>query len=377
MNVRKLTQSAVLVGALVASSAVSLKAEEKFIPMPSKLEKMKLYGDARFRYQAEEVNGADTRSRFRYRVRMGTDADFKDSGFSMGLRLETSEANDSTNNTFGGFFDKVGDGLFVGLAYLGWEGDDVEILLGKHKNPFVIDSAFWDSDINPEGISETFTAGDVTYTFGQYIISDEREDRSGHQSDAFLLAAQASFKVGEVQISPMILMTSGDFSSSRQEQGGFDGENAETYFDDFMVVQVPVSAKVAGGKVYGTVGINLDANPGTATYGGTAWTGGDEDLFFNVGYTYGSAKKPGTWEAGIEYRYIEGAAYTPNLSDSDFAKNSTNAKGFILKYTYAVTDFFTLGATYMDSDRIDDAFGGSAVANSEAQLLQLDAAIKF
>lgn len=345
--------------------------------MPSKLEKLKLYSDARFRYQAEEVNGADTRSRFRYRLRAGADADFKDSGFSMGARLETSDANDSTNNTFGGFFSKVGDELFVGLAYLGWEGDDVEISLGKHKHPFVIDSAFWDSDINPEGISETFKVGDVSYNFGQYIISDEREDRSGSDSDAFMFVGQASFELGGATISPMFIMTTGDRSSVPEVSGAFSGENSETYLDDFFVVQVPVTMKVGDGKIYGTVGINLDANPGTSTYGGTAWTGGDEDLFFNLGYKYGSAKKPGTWEASVEYRYIEGAAYSPNLSDSDFAKNSTNHAGFIIKYAYAVTDFFTIGGAYMDSDRIDDAFGGSAVANRDVKLLQIDAAIKF
>ncbi len=379
MNIRKLSYSVLLTGALFGSYASTAHAEE-YIPMPSKLDSLKLYSDARFRFQAEDTDNKDTRSRFRYRLRAGVDAGFKDTGFSMGVRVETSEANDSTNSTLGGFFDKVGDGLFVGLAYMDWKGDNAKVSLGKQKNPFIMDHAFWDGDINPEGLSEFFTAGDVTYTFGQYIISDEREDKSGSDSDAFLLGAQAAFKLGDLSISPMLLTTTGDKAGHPEVSGAFDGENSNTYFDDFFVFQVPMTYKVEGGKIFGTVGMNLQADttkPNSVYYGGDEWNGGDEDLFFNVGYKYGSAKKPGTWEASVEYRYIEGAAYTPNLSDSDFAKNSTNHAGFVLKYKYAVTDFFSLGATYMDSSTIDDAYKAAVVAKDKVKLLQIDAAIKF
>ncbi|MDQ8198123.1 putative porin [Pelagicoccus enzymogenes] len=379
MNLRKLSYSVLLTG-VIAGSLVSTAQAQEFIPMPSKLDSLKLYGDARFRFQAEEINSGDTRSRFRYRVRAGADASFKDTGFKMGIRLETAEASDSTNATLGGFFDKAGDELFVGKAYLSYEGDDFEILLGKHSHPFTIDSAFWDSDIAPEGISESFSVGDMSYNFGQYIISDERENRSGSESDAFMFVAQAVWANDNITVAPTFLTTSGDRASARQEQGGFNNENGVDFFDDFMVVQVPFTVKVEGGKIYGTIGMNLEAdtmNPATPYYGGSAWDGGDEDLFFNFGYKYGSAKKPGTWEASLEYRHIEGAAYTPNLSDSDFAKNSNNHAGFVLKYKYAVTEFFSIGGAYMDSSAIEDAFNADVVSSSDVKLLQVDAAIKF
>lgn len=370
----------VVEAAVAASTAHVSSPVTDAIPMPSKLDKLKFYSDARFRFQGEDTDSKDTRTRFRYRLRAGVDAAFKDTGYSMGVRLETASANDSTNATLGGFFDKAGDELFVGLAYLGWEGDDVEINLGKHKNPFVMDKAFWDGDINPEGISESFTAGDVTYTFGQYIVSDEREDKSGSESDAFLLGAQAVFQVGDLAISPMLLTTTSDDAGVPEVSGNFKGENSNTFFDDFFVLQVPMTYKVEGGKIFGTIGINLEAdtmNANTVYYGGDDWNGGDEDLFFNLGYKHGSAKKPGQSEWSVEYRHIEGASYTPNLSDSDFAKNSLNHSGFVLKYKYAVTDFFTIGGAYMDSSAIEGAYQADVVAKDEVQLLQVDAAVKF
>ena len=172
---------------LLGCPVSSLHAEE-FIPMPSKLDSFKFYSDARFRFQAEDSDSSEPRSRLGCRLHAGADGGFKDTGFSMGVRLETASTNDSTSNTLGGFFSKVGDEIFAGKAFLQWEGDNVETYLGKHSPPFVIDSAFWDSGINPEGNSESFSSGDLSWSFGQYIIGDELEDRVGSVSDAFMFA---------------------------------------------------------------------------------------------------------------------------------------------------------------------------------------------
>lgn len=132
-----------------ATKEVKATAAAAAVPMPKALDGLKLYGDARFRYQGEDVDDKDFRSRWRYRARLGADYSFADSPFSMGMRLETAAANDSTNVNFGGFFDKVGDGVNLGLVYLDYKTDTTHVSLGKHKNPFFIDGAWWDSDINP------------------------------------------------------------------------------------------------------------------------------------------------------------------------------------------------------------------------------------
>ena len=369
----------------VVESAVRAAASSSAVPMPKSLENLKLYGDARFRLQSEEVDSADTRTRFRYRARVGANYYFKESPFSMGLRMESSSANDSTNQTYGGFFDKTGDEVYFGLAYLKYAGEDMTISAGKHKHPFKISSQFWDSDINPEGISESFEAGNFTFNFGQYIIDDEREDRAGAGDDDFLFGAQMEWSNGDgLTIAPIFLTTT-DGVSTVSEGATFKGENSNTYFRNFSVLAVPVEYSFSTGdgikqKMFGTLGINFDADKAIADPGSpyfNAIDAGDQDMFFNLGYQYGSAKKAGTWQAGLEYRYLEGASYTPNLTDSDFAKGSLNHGGFVLSYKYAVTDFFTAALTYIDSDTIDDDYTADVVAKDDVQLLQIDAAVKF
>ncbi len=381
-------EQAAVVSAVTTEVTTEFKNTGTFapsVPMPKALGGLKLYGDARFRFQGEDIDDADTRQRWRYRARLGANYDFKESPFSMGMRLETAKANDSTNANFGGFFDKTGDELYLGLVYLSYEGEDFDVHLGKHKHPFKISSAFWDSDINPEGLSEIFNLGDFQINLGQYVIDEEREDRAGAGDDDFLFVAQAEWSNGEGLTIAPIFMTTTDGVSTRSESATFSGENAIKYFRNFSVLAVPAEYKFKdeggiGHKIFGTVGINLDAgdaviDPSSPFFNST--DEGDQDLFFNLGYQYGSAKKAGTWQAGVEYRHLEGASYTPNLSDSDFAKNSLNAAGFILSYKYAVTDFFTLGGTYMDSSAIDDEFTADVVAKDDVKLLQLDAAVKF
>ncbi|MBC2604973.1 putative porin [Pelagicoccus albus] len=375
-------ESAVAAASTSAPVAPSAPAANA-VPMPKALDGLKLYGDARFRFQAEDVDDASTRQRWRYRARFGADYAFKESPYSMGLRLETSSANDSTNANFGGFFDKTGDEVRLGLVYMKYAGDDVTVQLGKHKHPFKISSAFWDSDINPEGVSESFSAGGITYNLGQYVISEEREDKGGE--DDFMFAAQAVWSNDSgLTVAPIFLTTtSGQVVAS--ESASFGGENAISYFSNFDVLMVPVEYKFKGEngigqKVFGTLGKNFSGGDAVDHFGFPYYNEidtGDQDMFFNIGYQYGSAKKTGTWQAGIEYRYLEGASYTPNLSDSDFAKNSLNHKGFVLSYKYAVTDFFTAGLTYMDSDLIDEEYTAPVVAKDDVKLLQVDAAVKF
>lgn len=352
------------------------------IPMPKSLGGLKLYGDARFRFQGEDVDGADSRTRWRYRARFGADYDFANSPFSMEVRLESALANDSTNVTFGGFWDKGDDALRVGLLNLKYETDNLSFVLGKQKSPFTLDNSFWDSDLAPEGLSESFRSGNWDFRFGQYLVDDEREDRGG--GDDFLFAGQAEWANDSgFAVSPMFMATTNGVSQ-HSELGAFIGENSIRDFRDFFVVALPVEygfdLNGVPQKVFGTLGSNLKADDAVSRVDSPFYNAadtGDQDLFFNLGYTYGSAKKAGTWQAGINYVYIEGASISPNLSDSDFAKNSTNHKGFVLKYKYAITDFLQAGVTYMDSNLIDDDYTADVVAKEDVKLLQVDAAVKF
>jgi hypothetical protein len=91
-------------------------------------------------YFPPTYNTSQNRQRYRFRARLGADADLFD-GFSAGLRIATGENNSpvSTNQTFGvggGDFSKYALWLDRGfLKYQAW-GDDLAVSVGRFDNPF-------------------------------------------------------------------------------------------------------------------------------------------------------------------------------------------------------------------------------------------------
>jgi len=379
------------------------------IELGSTVKQLTVKTDIRARYQWEESGkpGGDTksRSRWRYRVKVGTDYTFA-SGWSAGLQLETAEASDSTNANFGGYFNKDGDGVFLGQVYVDYTNrtdwaDLVNFTIGKKKHPFLISSEFWDSDINPEGFTEQVgweLGGENWFTLraGQYIIDEEREDKSSAAEDDWLFMGQAEYTLhtgmkSDLKIAPMFLVESGGTTSVATAEGGNipDNENGISYFKDMFVVALPVEYAFLHNekshRIWGMAGWNLQGDDAVNTEGSpyrpTNATAGQEfdsnNFFFNLGYTYGKAKYTAEWELGLEYRYVEAASITPNLSDSDFGKNSLNQAGFVISGAYMLTDSIKLGITYMNSSAIDEDWSSVAANKGDVNLFQLDLNAKF
>ncbi|HEV8543062.1 MAG TPA: putative porin, partial [Verrucomicrobiae bacterium] len=79
--------------------------------------------------------------------------------------------------TYSGPFGKSTAGINIGQVYLGWRGLDwLDITAGKMANPLFTTPMVWDSDLNPEGLSEKlkYTVGeaDLFATLGQYLYQD-------------------------------------------------------------------------------------------------------------------------------------------------------------------------------------------------------------
>ena len=371
---------------------------------------VKIYGDARMRYQwenkqdqtASNPNQNADRNRYRYRIRLGADYQFAEN-WNAGVRLETSTANDSTNNNFGGYFDKTGDEIYVGLVYLqyatsnpalfGFEfADSFKLTMGKQKTPFLLSNAFWDSDINPEGFSEeigwtnVFTDGfDVTLRGGQYVVSEENNSTLNTQ-DGFLFVAQAEARYSwasktYAKVAPMFISESAGTFLGQENGGTVAGENGIAQLGHVQVIAVPVevafNAWSLKHKFFGTYGINLEGDQLARRDYGIPSDENDLSTFFNVGYQMGKGKGKGAWQIGAEYRYIEAGAYTTNLSDSDFAKNENNQQGVVLSAGYSFTDNISGGVTWFHSSDIDKGIDvGTSDANT-ADILQVDLSWRF
>ena len=379
------------------------------IQLGSNVKQLTVKTDVRARYQWEESGkpGADTksRSRWRYRIKIGADYKFAN-GWSTGLQLETAEASDSTNTNFGGYFDKNGDGLFLGQIYIDYTNntdwaDLVNFTIGKKKSNFLMTNAIWDSDINPEGFAEQIgweLGGEnwLTLRAGQFIIDEEREDKSSAAEDDWLFMGQAEYKIhtgikSDIKIAPLFMVESGGTTSEATAEGGNvpDNENGISYFDDMFVVALPVEYAflhnekahkvwaMVGWNLNGDDAVNTDGSPYRPSNAATGETFDSNNFFYNIGYTYGKAKYVKDWEISLEYRHIEAAAITPNLSDSDFGKNSLNQEGFVVSGAYMLSDVIKLGATFMSSSAIEENWSSSAANKGDVNLFQLDLSAKF
>jgi len=383
---------------------------------------LKLYGDARLRYQYENAQDQtntgggrnEDRSRYRYRLRVGADYIFAEN-WKAGVRFETADASDSTNTDLGGFFDKTGDEIYVGLVYLqyetttptlfGWEfADYYDARFGKHIHPYLISGAFWDGDINPEGLTQqvgwkgVFTENlGVTLRGGAYVIDEENNNGGGGKADEnneddFLFMGQAEFAYDfgsktVLKVAPMLLATTGGVSQNAEGAGAPSNENGQPYFHNFFALMLPAELKFKTGdfghKIYGTYGINFEGaqriNDNAAAlnaYDVAADQSGQNQLF-NVGYELSKGKGKGAWKIGGEYRYIEAGSWDANLSDSDFGKNELNQQGVVATASYGFTDNISGGLTYMKSWDIDEGFDSGASDNHTVDLVQVDLMWKF
>ena len=380
------------------------------IEIGSTVKQLKTKVDIRTRYQYEDVSKAGSddqkhRSRWRYRIKIGADYLFA-RGWSAGLQLETAEASDSTNADFGGYFDKNNDGLFLGQIYIDYTNstdwaDLANFTIGKKKHPFLISSAFWDSDINPEGFTEQLgwrLEGEdwITFRAGEYLIDEEREDKSSSAEDDWLFMGQMEYTKhlgmkSNLRIAPMFLVETGGTTSTATAEGGNTptNENGIPYFKDFFAVALPVEYTflvdekphkiwaMYGINLYGDDAVNTEGSPYRPIDANVGQTFDSKNSFFNIGYTYGKAKNIKDWDISIEYRYIEAAAFTPNLSDSDFGKNALNQSGFVISGGYMISDGIKLGATIMHSSQIDDNWESTVAGKGDVDILQIDLNAKF
>jgi len=393
---------------------------------------LKLYGDARFRYQstsrynyigtgANGTQGAD-RDRMRYRVRIGADYSLTDN-FKAGVRLETSADHDSTNQTFNSGYDK--DPIFIGLAYMQWMPNfsfipqdlDITITGGKQKPTFFLDWANWDTDINPTGVSENFAYTGVSgFEFGantgQYIYTNKSNvvPPATAENDSWQLINQVYLKAKlssntSLQIAPLLL---NDVNTNGATDPLTGTGNATTRYANYDILYIPLEVKwkmwEQPWKAYYTYGHNFSANqiadynqgqpgavnpglvagvngPTAAQLAAQAGKGRDESDSHVFGVQVGDTKLKGQWMMEGDYIYREAYSASPNLVDSDWAQQAMNARGFTVRAAYAFTDSVVGQVNYMYSEPIHS---GGITPNTalktntaDAQVIQVDLSVKF
>ena len=368
------------------------------LDLSSSISRFKLSGDMRLREQIESqtptsaTKVANERNRTRLRFRLNGDVELQ-KGWNAGFALETASASDSGNQTFENGADDYG--ISLARAYVGYTSGDFAFVGGKQKNVFYTTDLVWDSDINPQGLTEQYkwTVSDrtsITFRAGQLIMDDNTESSgpTTNAADAWMFYQQAELtqKIGsrlEAKIAPGFFLYNASTLLGLSNENAFNGTT-----ENLKVIVIPgeLAFKDVGGTGYGLKAYwdfaynttaedrvrEAYAQPASVDEDPTAWLVG-------VSYGYGTGKLAGDWKLSADYREIGLGSIDPNINDSDFAFSRLNQKGFKFAASYNLTDFTSLNATYLKTEEKDDLPGnGPAVANLDhSQTLQVDLNLKF
>jgi polyhydroxyalkanoate synthesis regulator phasin len=391
-----------------AKGKAKKKAEKKAaIELPEWLEKIKLSGDLRLRYDGQwqtKDSGDSNRNRERFRLRAGLKAQINETT-EMGIRLASGSGYQNTTNQS---FDGHGRGkkIFIDQAYAKWAPTDYFTLLGgKHKNNMFTTPLVWDPDVNPEGLGETFTFKvneDVNLfaNLGQWVV----EEQKSTESDPILLAYQfgtiikpsksVEFKFGagfyDFLKMRRYAYDEGDLDddetfigyNSKTQQMVFDSEG--NLLNEFGVLELQAQAKFKDilpvpFSVFGSYISNLDADIHKLTRDGVAYPdtdpadllaygGDDRSTGWLIGFDLGNKKKKGDWYFKYWYQALEDYAFPAVFVDSDFHNGGTNNKGHKFHGRYYFTNKIYAQATGYLTEREDERKDGLY----DEERLQLD-----
>jgi len=302
-------------------------------------------GDFRYRYEAFNIEGQPNRDRNRIRARAALIADVSPT-IELGLGLASGGDDPvSSNQTLGG--GGTSKDLKIDLAYFDWSGlKDTHIVGGKFSN-FLHrtgkNALVWDSDWRPEGFGAAWDNGTFFANgLGNWIESDTK---SG-QSFAYLTQAGVKLPIGD-----SLKLTAGVSYYNIPVKG-----LGSIYGDEFFGNSYdPVTLTY----LYDYEEIELFAELGFEMFGRPAMLFGDwvqnqaadqNDQAYAVGFTYGSAKNKGEWQLGYVYQKLEADSVFGLLTDSDFGGGGTDAKGSIIKGSYALHKNVNADFTYFIND---------------------------
>ncbi|MFT3831308.1 MAG: putative porin [Opitutaceae bacterium] len=359
------------------------------------LTEFKIGGDVRLRHQYQETQAQNTgvttdRTRERFRLRLNGDFQMQ-KGWSAGFALETASAADSGNQTL----ENGGDdyGIYLARAYVAWQPrNDLKFVGGKFRNPLYTTDLVWDGDINPQGLSESYTVSlggkdSIEFRALQSIMDDNNEATTGRLgNDAWLFAQQAVFTkyFGATKLiaAPGYMAYSTSNMSGLTNETPFNGDTIGLSIGTFAgeLEFANVGGEGNSVKLYWDSAYNFEAGTRVhKAYGLSSATWNKDPLAWlvGVGYNHGSGKLAGDWGVKLDYRRIGIGSIDPNLSDSDFAFGNLNQSGFKASASYNLVDFCSLNVTYFLTSDIRDTLKHTVAGLDKSNILQVDLVTKF
>ncbi len=335
---------------------------------------LKFSGDLRLRFEKDysvtnsDGSGREDRDRARYRFRFGLKAK-RGEHIEVGARLATGSPTDqqSPHQTFG---DDLGKKNFnMDRAYFKYSFDKGWVWAGKNGFPFwKQNEMFWDDDVNPEGVSASYTAksGDgpsVTFAGGQYFLNNFGEGLF----ESTMSAIQASLKTKASAATITAAAGIYIFNNKGGDVNAADNFNALDNMDHNIFV-ASAQAKFKAGNTPIQVGADFMKNLEDPTAA----------LFRDAttGFVAQVTVKPGKWTLAAYYANIEKYAVIPTLAQDDWWRfgpsghtGSSDLKGFELRAAYDLGNKMNLVARHYITEEIE--------GSREANRFRLDFNIKY
>ena len=381
------------------------------------LEKIDFKGNLRLRHDTqwrdEKGDAKYDRNRERFRLRFGFNAKTSDTT-DVGVRLVSGSGFQNTTNQS---FDDHGrgKGIFIDRAYASWKPlNFLKITAGKHKNPLVASSLVWDSDINPEGISESlnFDVSDSVTIFsnlGQWLIEELKIKDSDRDPSLLVFQLGAKIKPSK-NIKFEFAGTYYDFLNLDELNWDKDGPmddtntflgynnkygqqmifgNDKKLLNEFQCWELlakvnikdvlPVPFSIFGNFIINK-GADIDeliekgGDPGDSDPDKLkSYLGDDRDTGWLAGISVGNKKKKGDIYVKYFYQELEDYAFPAVFVDSDFHGGGTNNKGHYIHGRYLLADNIQARATGFFTERDDERKDGK----KDEDRVQLDIVINF
>ncbi len=349
----------------------AMEKETSSISKADWMNKIKIKGDIRARFEYVEKDGDTSKSRLRGRARIGIYADVNDQVYA-GVRIATGsdESPTSTNQNLDDFANKRA--IWLDLMYMGYTPEAIkglDLVLGKIKQPWKqISDLMYDSDVNPEGFNanynKEFDALELIANLGYYIWEDKVNGNPA--SDVTMGASQLAAILGlgeHLQLTlgasafvyhniagagiptddktPPTVLNKGNTVDGTGDNWLYDYELLEGF------AKLDIKNDIVPIKLYTDYIINLAAN----VEEDTAWLVGMGAKYKKFGFDY-------------NYRDIDADAIIGLLADGDFAGGGTDGKGHKLKIKYTLLENWTAGLTYFLTEK-----GGNDINTLHADLI--------
>jgi hypothetical protein len=392
--------------------------EKKMGKLPEWLNRFKLYGDIRLRYQGDyfDKNNTDDdgfstpeittdRQRFRIRTRLGLLAKVSDDvEAALGLTSGSTSDPVSTNQTLGDGFNKKT--ITLDTAYLKWTPyKEVTAWGGRIPNPWFSTDLVWDKDLNFDGVAVSYAPAlsdtlSLFLTAGVFPLQEVK--LSAH--DKWLYGGQAGLSWQPVETVGAKLgvayyrfeNTQGKASVNYSNEFDYTvpafAQKGNTVFDINAAfsgnTKLAQAAKFHELAVTGSLDLSFwnpihlvlmgdfVMNLGYDTGEVNSLTGlsyGKENIGYQLGLAIGHGQFTGfgDWRGYLNYRYLEADAVMDSYTDSDFHLGGTNAKGWTIGAELGLRKNIWLSGKWMTASEI------SGAAKLDIDVFQLDLNAKF